>query len=239
MKTYVDIAGRIFDLTNLDSEERRLLSRLKRLANRWQASATYTLLGLWEAESPPFTGDRATNRFIPVPFPTAPDMGAENTLSVADQRHHAVFNGIWEVGRGFLVSGLFYHGSGIRDASFYGGDERQTGADFSQRLRPDGTIGVLYYDFRNDTGDPSTLRCDVWLVTSTNGSDWTERHVAGPFDMRRAPVTPGGLFVGDYQALTSASGRFIAFFTQAAADAANPTDIWASVLSNGDATTFE
>ena len=106
-------------------------------------------------------------------------------------------------------------------------------------VRPDGTIGVLYYDFRNDTGDPSTLRCDVWLVTSTNGSDWTERHVAGPFDMRRAPVTPGGLFVGDYQALTSASGRFIAFFTQAAADAANPTDIWASVLSNGDATMFE
>jgi hypothetical protein len=130
----------------------------KRLANRWQASATYTLSGLWEAESPPFTGDRATNRFIPVPFATAPDMGAEYTLSVADQRHRAVFNGIWEVGRGFLVSGLFYHGSGIRDASFYGGDERQTGADFSQRLRPDGTIVP-----RNSFIQPMENRVDLRL----------------------------------------------------------------------------
>ncbi|HKU87823.1 MAG TPA: exo-alpha-sialidase [Casimicrobiaceae bacterium] len=100
-------------------------------------------------------------------------------------------------------------------------------------VRADGTIGVLYYDFRNDTADASTLLCDVWLATSVNGSDWTEHHVAGPFDMRRAPVTPGGLFVGDYQALTSASGKFMAFFTQAAPDAANPTDIWSSVLLDG------
>jgi hypothetical protein len=130
----------------------------KRLSNRWQASATYTLSGLWEAESPAFTGDRATNRFIPVPFPTAPDMGGEYTLSVADQRHRAVFNGIWEVGRGFLVSGLLYHGSGIRDASFYGGDERQTGADFSQRLRPDGTIVP-----RNSFIQPMENRVDLRL----------------------------------------------------------------------------
>jgi hypothetical protein len=106
-------------------------------------------------------------------------------------------------------------------------------------VRADGTVGVLYYDFRNDTGDASTLLCDVWLATSANGSDWSELHVAGPFDMRRAPVTPDGLFVGDYQALTSASGRFMAFFTQAGPDAANPTDIWATVLRDGDATAFE
>ena len=106
-------------------------------------------------------------------------------------------------------------------------------------VRADGMVGVLYYDFRNDTGDASTLLCDVWLATSANGSDWVERHVAGPFDMRRAPVTPGGLFVGDYQALTSASGRFMAFFTQAGPDAASPADIWASVLRDGTATAFE
>jgi hypothetical protein len=106
-------------------------------------------------------------------------------------------------------------------------------------VRADGTIGVLYYDFRNDTGDASTLLCDVWLATSANGSDWVERHVAGPFDMRRAPVTPGGLFVGDYQALASASGRFMAFFTQAGPDAANPTDIWASVLRDGNVMAFD
>jgi hypothetical protein len=112
----------------------------KRLSNRWQASATYTLSGLWDAESQPFTGDPATSRFIPVPFATAPDLGGEWALSSEDQRHRAVFNGIWEVGGGFQVSGLLYHGSGNRDAGIYGGDERETGADFSMRLRPDGTI---------------------------------------------------------------------------------------------------
>jgi hypothetical protein len=115
-------------------------SFIKRLSNRWQGSATYTLSGLWDAESMPFTGDPAANRFIPVPFATAPDLGGEWALSSSDQRHRFVLNGIWEVGGGFQVSGLVYHGSGIRDASFYGGDERETGADFSMRLRPDGTI---------------------------------------------------------------------------------------------------
>jgi hypothetical protein len=128
----------------------------KRLANRWQGSATYTLSGLWDAESLPFTGDRATSSFVPVPFATAPDMGGEWALSSSDQRHRFVFNGIWEVGGGFQVSGLVYHGSGIRDASFYGGDERETGADFSMRLRPDGTIVP-----RNAFLQPAENRVDV------------------------------------------------------------------------------
>jgi hypothetical protein len=130
----------------------------KRLSNRWQASATYTLSGLWDAESRPFTGDPANLRFVPVPFATAPDMGGEWALSSSDQRHRFVVNGIWEVGAGFQVSGLVYHGSGIRDASFWGGDERETGADFSQRLRPDGTIVP-----RNSFLQPSENRVDLRL----------------------------------------------------------------------------
>jgi hypothetical protein len=130
----------------------------KRLSNRWQGSATYTLSGLWDAESQPFTGDRATSRFIPVPFATAPDMGGEWALSSSDQRHRFVFNGIWEVGGGFQVSGLVYYGAGIRDASFYGGDERATGGDFSQRLREDGTIVP-----RNAFIQPDEKRMDLRL----------------------------------------------------------------------------
>ena len=65
-------------------------------------------------------------------------------------------------------------------------------------VRADGTIGVLYYDMRNDTADPATLLVDVWLTTSSDGVTWTERHVSGPFDLNHAPLTPGGLFVGDY-----------------------------------------
>jgi hypothetical protein len=130
----------------------------KRLSNRWQASATYTLSGLWDSESPPFTGDPATSRFIPVPFATAPDMGGEWSLSSQDQRHRAVFNSIWEVGRGFQVSGLVYHGSGRRSAHTFGGDLRETGADFSQRLREDGTIVP-----RNSFIQPTENRMDLRL----------------------------------------------------------------------------
>lgn len=61
----------------------------KRLSNRWQGSATYTLSGLWDALLRPFSGTQ------PVPFPTSPDMGGEFTLSAADLRHRSVFNGIW------------------------------------------------------------------------------------------------------------------------------------------------
>ena len=82
----------------------------------------------------------------------------EWAFSVSDQRHRAVFNGIWEVGGGFQVSGLLYRGSGIRDAGFYGGDERETGADFSMRLRPDGTIVP-----RNAFIQPDENRVDLRL----------------------------------------------------------------------------
>jgi Carboxypeptidase regulatory-like domain/TonB dependent receptor len=106
----------------------------KRFSNRWQASASYTLSGFWTADSRPFSGHHI------VPFPTAPDLGGEWGLSEDDQRHRAVFSGIWQVGRGFQVSGFHYLGTGIREAGNYGGDLRNTGATFSGRLRPDGTI---------------------------------------------------------------------------------------------------
>jgi hypothetical protein len=124
----------------------------KRMSNRWQASATYTLSRFWDAESVPFSG------LAPVPFTTAPDMGGEWSPSVSEQRHRAVFSGIWDVYRGFQVSGLYYHGSGIRDESFWGGDVRQTGAEFSARLRPNGTIVP-----RNNFIQPAENRVDLRL----------------------------------------------------------------------------
>ena len=106
----------------------------KRFSHRWQASATYTLSGLWTADSRPFSG------LDMVPFATAPDLGGEWGLSEDDQRHRAVFSGIWQVGHGFQLSGFHYLGTGIRQASNYGGDVRNTGSTFSGRLRPNGTI---------------------------------------------------------------------------------------------------
>ena len=97
-------------------------------------------------------------------------------------------------------------------------------------VRSDGTIGVLYYDLRNNTADTSTLFVDVWLATSIDGVEWSERHVAGPFDFNPAPMAEGGRFVGDYQGLTSANGQFMAFFAQTNDDLVNRTDIFASVF---------
>ena len=124
----------------------------KRLSDRWQGSATYTLSGLWDAYPPPLTG------LDPVPFPTAPDLGGEFTLANTDLRHRAVFNGIWEVGGGFQVSGIALFLMGERSSTEYGADLRQSGGAGEGRLRPDGTIVP-----RNSFTQPSSRRFDLRL----------------------------------------------------------------------------
>ena len=102
----------------------------KRFRDRWQAAATYALSRLRDFEPQPKN----------VGFQLAPDFGGEWTLGAGDQRHRAVFNGIWEVGYGFQVSGLYFYGSGQRRATTYGADLRRMGAFSTDRLRPDGSI---------------------------------------------------------------------------------------------------
>jgi hypothetical protein len=70
----------------------------------------------------------------------AADFGGEYSLSATDQRHRAVFNGIWQVAGGFQVSGVYFYGSGERQFTSYGGDVRAIGATGSARFRPNGTI---------------------------------------------------------------------------------------------------
>jgi carboxypeptidase family protein/TonB-dependent receptor-like protein len=124
----------------------------KRFSDHWQASATYTLSGLWNADTKPFSG------LTQVDFTTVPDLGGEWAFSADDQRHRAVFNGIWQVAHGFQVSGLHYLGAGIRQGNSYGGDLRSTGAAFSARLRQDGTIVP-----RNSLIAPPQNRTDLRL----------------------------------------------------------------------------
>jgi carboxypeptidase family protein/TonB-dependent receptor-like protein len=120
---------------NARSELRSLQTAFtKRMSDRWQASATYTLSWFYNAENQPFQG------LTIVPFTVQPDLGNEFGLSADDQRHRAVFNGIWSVGRGFQVSGLHFLGAGLRSGASYGGDLRNLGAGGTARLRPDGTI---------------------------------------------------------------------------------------------------
>jgi hypothetical protein len=91
-------------------------------------------------------------------------------------------------------------------------------------VRDDGRIGVLHYDLRSDTAAADTLVADAWLVTSRDGVDWTETHVAGPFDMTEAP-NAGGLFLGDYQGLSSVGTDFVALLAIANRDIDNRTDV--------------
>ena len=93
-------------------------------------------------------------------------------------------------------------------------------------VRSDGAIGVLYYDFRDDTSDSTTLQTGLWLAKSVDaGRTWTETRLAGPFDIDRAPLADLGFFLGDYQALASVAGRFVTLFTVTTNDAADRTDI--------------
>lgn len=119
-------------------------SLTKRFSNRWQASGTYTLAVMKDADPLPIVPVAAGNGGVtlqPVGFATAPDLGGEYTLAVGDQRHRAVFNSIWQLPYGFQASGLYFFGSGMRFPTNWGVDIRQIGSTRpnSLRLRPNGT----------------------------------------------------------------------------------------------------
>jgi len=92
----------------------------------------------------------------------------------------------------------------------------------SVHVAGDGTVGVTYYDFRNNTTDPTTLPTDYFLVrcqpsvtvSCATTADWDHetRLTDASFDMRKAPVARG-FFLGDYEGLGSAVNAFVAFFS--------------------------
>lgn len=101
----------------------------------------------------------------------------------------------------------------------------------SVHVNRDGVVGVSYYDLRSNTPTAS-LSTEYWLARSGNqGATWTETRVAEPFDMTTAPVA-NGMFVGDYQGLVSANGKFVPFYGRTnTGDIANRTDIMAAPLA--------
>jgi hypothetical protein len=96
----------------------------------------------------------------------------------------------------------------------------------------DGTVGISYYDTRNDTRDPNTLLTSTWLLVSRDGGrTFTESRVAEPFDMRTAPFARG-FFVGDYEGL---SVTLMPFFVKAnSGNVANRTDVFAALSGEDD-----
>jgi hypothetical protein len=122
----------------------------KRFSNRWQANATYTLswfkddggigslTGPYVANVDPSA--KITTRLVPVTGITiAPDLTPLYQLTATDQRHRATFNGIWDLGRGFQLSGVYFFGSGERRSTSWGSDLRNTGGANFGLLTPAGT----------------------------------------------------------------------------------------------------
>jgi hypothetical protein len=124
----------------------------KRFSNRWQANATYTLSWFKDdggigALTGPFTTALDPNAAIttvltPYTGTVAPDMGPLYQLAATDQRHRATFNGIWDVGAGIQLSGVYFYGSGQRFDTSWGSDLRNTGGANYGILTPAGTTAA-------------------------------------------------------------------------------------------------
>jgi hypothetical protein len=91
----------------------------------------------------------------------------------------------------------------------------------SVAVASDGTIGVTYYNFENDTaGEPPSssdhwfIHCDPAEVDCADATRWSDaiRLSEESFDYLTAPVVPRGLFLGDYVGLAAVESDFVAMF---------------------------
>jgi hypothetical protein len=98
-----------------------------------------------------------------------------------------------------------------------------------------GTVGLMWYDLRNDRPGDAALTADVWFAHSHNrGRSWRQTHVAGPTDLRTAPL-PAHNYVGEYQGLAGLRRGFASDFTLASPQAKDgPTDIFFARIRPGD-----
>jgi hypothetical protein len=87
----------------------------------------------------------------------------------------------------------------------------------------DGTLGVTWYDFRNDKAGDVPLTTDYWFAYSRDGGRrWKRRHLAGPFDLRTS--SRAGRPLGVYQGLAGLPHGFAATFIQAQPQARHGTE---------------
>jgi len=125
----------------------------KRFSHRWQATATYTV-GRFTDELPVrpqwYLGSDGIMARRDVGFPLAADFGGDPSDAggffgggagqSGDQRQRAVLNGVWDLGWGVQLSGIYFYGSGERFQTNTGADRRNEGAGSEMRLRANGTI---------------------------------------------------------------------------------------------------
>ncbi len=137
----------------------------KRMADHWQASATYLLSGQWNLQnSPVLPGCRYATTLTASGAPTCDAPVAlhpvlqEEWYLTGDQRNRATVNGIWEAPLGFQVSGLYLYGDNGYLTPGSGVDVLATGnsSAATSRLRANGTVVP-----RNSFDMPSMHRIDM------------------------------------------------------------------------------
>lgn len=130
----------------------------KRMSHHWQASATYTLSGVWNLDTLPLAPGCKYPMTAPgvcdVPIKLGLDFPQGTYYLSGSQRHRAVLNGIWDAPHRIQVSGLFIYGDNGYSTTSPGVDVRKI--NVVTRMRPDGTI-TPRNNFKND----STKRFDM------------------------------------------------------------------------------
>ena len=98
-----------------------------------------------------------------------------------------------------------------------------------------GTVGIIWYDLRNDVPGDAGLTADVWFAHSDNrGTSWRQTHIAGPTDIRTGPIDNNR--VGEYQGLAALRRGFAAVFTLRTPQAKDgPSDIFFARIVPGAA----
>jgi hypothetical protein len=122
----------------------------KRMANHWQASATYLLSYNWLFDNVPVapgcqypTTSTTPGTFsCSTPITLQPDISENGYYLDPGQRQKVTVNGIWQLPYGFQLSGVYLFGDQGWATPTYGVDVRNTGNVPSlQRLVPTGTLG--------------------------------------------------------------------------------------------------
>ena len=135
----------------------------KRMANHWQASATYTLAKQWQFDQLPLnpgcqypmTIQPGRGAVCDVAITLQPDVSENAWYVTGAQRNRATFNGIWEAPLGFQVSGLYIFGDNGFSTPTSGFDARLQGST-GGRLLADGTLIA-----RNSFNQPAIHRVDM------------------------------------------------------------------------------
>lgn len=110
-------------------------------------------------------------------------------------------------------------------------------------VNDNGRVAITYYDFRNDGAEPEALT-DHWAITCNarpggktrdcgDPSNWSGeiRLTDESFDILAAPLTGGGLFLGDYVGLANARNEFVSVFVVSSAD--DPSNLVSRIFDEG------